>query len=99
LAASDPHMKPKYISFDAAFERNFKKYKARLSETERQRLKKRLEIFADDVFDKRLKTHKLKGELKEYYAFSISYSERLVFKILDDEGIYFIELGSHDVCY
>jgi mRNA-degrading endonuclease YafQ of YafQ-DinJ toxin-antitoxin module len=92
-------MKPKYIYFDAAFERKFEKYEARLSETERQRLNKRLEIFADDVFDKRLKTHRLKGELKEYYAFSISYSERLVFKILDDEGIYLIEIGSHDVCY
>jgi len=92
-------MKPKYISFDAAFEGKFKKYKARLSETERQRLKKRLEIFAGDVFDKRLKTHKLKGELKEYHSFSISYSDRLVFKILDDEGVCFMEIGSHDVCY
>jgi addiction module RelE/StbE family toxin len=92
-------MKPKYISYDSAFEKKFKKYKNQLSDTGRQRLKKRLEFFRENVFDKRLKTHKLKGELKDYYAFSISYSDRIVFKILHDEGVYFIEIGSHDVCY
>lgn len=92
-------MKPKYIKFDAPFEKRFKKYTGQLTEAERQRLKKRLEIFKEDVFDKRLKTHKLKGELSEHYAFSISYSDRIVFKILDDEGVYFVEIGSHDVCY
>ena len=92
-------MKPKYIKFDAPFEKRFKKYTSQLSEVERQRLRKRMEIFKEDVFDKRLKTHKLKGELSEHYAFSVSYSDRIVFKILDDEGIYFIEIGSHDICY
>jgi len=92
-------MKPKYIKYDATFEKKFRKYTKQLTDAERQRLKKRLEIFKEDVFDKRLKTHKLKGELNDYYAFSISYSDRIVFKILDDEGIYFIEVGTHDVCY
>ena len=92
-------MKPGYIQYDAAFERKFDKYKNQLTHSEKQRLKKRLEIFKEDIFDKRLKTHKLKGELGGYYAFSVSYSDRIVFKILDDEGIYFIEIGSHDVCY
>mgnify|MGYP001558539373 CR=1 FL=1 len=92
-------MKPKYISYDAAFEKKFKKYKNQLTDTERQRIKNRLEIFRENVFDKRLKTHKLKGELRDYYAFSISYSDRIVFKVLDDGGVYLIEIGSHDVCY
>ncbi|MBI5969526.1 MAG: type II toxin-antitoxin system mRNA interferase toxin, RelE/StbE family [Deltaproteobacteria bacterium] len=92
-------MKPRYVKFDAAFEKRFKKYTAQMSEAERRRLKKRLEIFKEDVFDKRLKTHKLKGELAEYYAFSISYSDRIVFKILDNEGVYLMEIGGHDVCY
>ena len=74
-------MKPKYILYDAAFEKKFKKYKSRLSDLERQKLKKRLEIFKEDVFDKRLKTHKLKGHLGDYYAFSITFADRIVFKI------------------
>ncbi len=92
-------MKPEYISYDVAFGKLFNKYNGRLNDDERQRLKKRPEIFKEDVFDKRLKTHKLKGALGNYYAFSINYSDRIVFKILDDGGIYFIEIGSHDVCY
>ncbi len=39
------------------------------------------------------------GNLKEYYAFSISYSDRIVFKIIEDNSVYFIEIGRHDVCY
>jgi len=76
-------MRPKKIVYDTAFEKKFEKYKRQLTEAER----------------KRLKTHKLKGNFSNDYAFSISYSDRIVFKILDDETIYFIEVGSHDVCY
>lgn len=92
-------MKPKYIKYDLAFGKKFEKYKSKLTDSDRQKLKKRLEIFVEDIFDKRLKTHKLKGELKDYYAFWINYSDRMVFKILEDEGVYFIEVGDHDVCY
>jgi mRNA-degrading endonuclease YafQ of YafQ-DinJ toxin-antitoxin module len=62
-------------------------------------LREHLAIFKEDVFDKRLKTHRLKGNLKEYYAFSVSYTDRIVFRILEDESVYFIEIGDHDVCY
>ena len=92
-------MKPKYILYDHAFEKKFEKYKNQLTYAERERLKKRLEIFKENIFDKRLNTHKLKGNLRDYYAFSISYSNRITFKILKDGGVYFIEIGSHDVCY
>jgi mRNA-degrading endonuclease YafQ of YafQ-DinJ toxin-antitoxin module len=34
-----------------------------------------------------LRTHKLKGALSEYHAFSISPSDRIVFRILDDGGV------------
>lgn len=92
-------MKPQYLKFDATFEKKFAKYIDQLTETKRLRLKKKLEIFKENIFDKRLKTHKLKGELGAYHAFTIDYSDRIVFKILNDGGIYFIEIGSHDICY
>ena len=92
-------MRPRYILFDSGFEKEFNKYKAHLTDAERNRLRKRLEIFRDDAFDKRLKTHKLKGHLSAYFAFSISHSDRIVFKILDDGGVFFIAVGSHDICY
>jgi mRNA-degrading endonuclease YafQ of YafQ-DinJ toxin-antitoxin module len=72
-------MKPKYLVFDKAFEKAFDKYKQGLSDRERERLRSRFELFAKNVFDKKLRTHKLKGSLNNYYAFSISYSNRIVF--------------------
>ncbi|EFK11591.1 toxin-antitoxin system, toxin component, RelE family [delta proteobacterium NaphS2] len=92
-------MKPKSIHFDDAFEKHWHKYLEGLTEKLKKRLRKRLAIFKEDIFDKRLRTHRLKGNLKEYYSFSISYSDRIVFKIVEEDVIYFIEVGSHDVCY
>ena len=92
-------MKPKYVSYDTAFERKFERYKSQLPRIENDKLKKKLEIFKEDIFDKQLKTHKLRGNLRDYYAFSISYSNRIVFKLLKGGGVYFVEIGSHDVCY
>lgn len=92
-------MKPKSITFDHGFEKHWHKYLKGLTEKQKDHLRVRLAIFKDDVFDKRLKTHRLKGNLKEYYAFSISYSDRIVFRIIEDDAVYFIEIGGHDVCY
>jgi mRNA-degrading endonuclease YafQ of YafQ-DinJ toxin-antitoxin module len=92
-------MKPQYVLFDKLFERKLKKFLSQLSETQRMKFKQRVEIFKEDIFDEHLKTHKLKGNLSDYYAFSISYSERIVFKLLEDGGIYLIEIGSHEICY
>lgn len=92
-------MKPKYILFDRPFERKLKKFTGQLSEDQRIKFKQKMKIFKEDIFDERLKTHKLKGNLRDYYAFSITYSDRIVFKLLEEEGIYFIEIGSHDICY
>lgn len=92
-------MKPKYILYDAAFEKRFEKYKKRLTDAEKDKLRIKLRIFKENIFDSRLKTHKLKGNLSNYYSFSVSYSHRIVFKILKDGGVYFMEIGSHDVCY
>lgn len=92
-------MKLKYIEYDSVFEKKFKKYVRQLTDSEKQRLKRRLEIFKADIFDKRLKTHKLKGELRDYYAFSLNYSQRIIFQVRDSESVYFIDIGSHDVCY
>lgn len=92
-------MKPRGIRYDATFKKHWIKYLKKLTEKEKEQLKNCLAIFKEDVFDRRLKTHHLKGNLKEYYAFSLSYSDRIVFKLLENEDILFIEIGSHDICY
>jgi mRNA-degrading endonuclease YafQ of YafQ-DinJ toxin-antitoxin module len=92
-------MKPKYLIYDKAFDKAFSKYKLGLGNTDRKKLKKQFEIFREDMFDKRLKTHKLKGALGKYHAFSVSHSDRIVFEILEDGGVFLIDIGSHDEVY
>jgi len=56
---------------------------------------RRLEV---DVYDPSLKTHKLHGPLKEFYACRITYDQRIVFSF-DDYLITLRGVGSHDEIY
>ena len=91
--------KPKHLLLDKTFKRTFNKYRNSLSKKDRTKIRKRFEIFRENVFDNRLRTHKLKGTLSDYYGCSISSSDRIVFRILDDGGVLLVDIGSHDEVY
>ncbi|MBU1031441.1 type II toxin-antitoxin system mRNA interferase toxin, RelE/StbE family [Patescibacteria group bacterium] len=55
------------------------------------------EIFRHNPFDRKLKTHKLKGELKDSYSFSISYHWRIVFHFEKNGAIVLDTIGTHEV--
>lgn len=55
------------------------------------------EIFRNNPFDSRLKTHKLKGELKDSYSFSVSYHWRIVFHFEKNNTIVVDAIGTHSV--
>jgi addiction module RelE/StbE family toxin len=57
-----------------------------------------------DPFNPSLKTHKLKGDLKDFWACSVEYDFRIIFKFyqIDDEpeeAIVLIDAGTHDEVY
>lgn len=55
-------------------------------------------IFRKNPFDQKLKTHKLKGKLKEFLSFSIGYRYRIIFEFSKDKKIaYFHSVGDHDI--
>ena len=54
--------------------------------------------FAADPKDPLLRSHKLKGELKDYWAFSIDDHLRVVLR-WDGEAALLVNLGSHDEVY
>lgn len=61
-----------------------------------------LELLAEDAFDARLKTHKLKGEFQGSWACSAGYDLRLVFEFVQYEGaeaILLETIGTHDQVY
>ena len=59
-----------------------------------------LKRLQQNPFDESLKTHKLKGELKELYACSLTYEYRIILtiKIVEDK-IILVNIGSHDEVY
>lgn len=75
------------------FARQFKK----LSEEVKKLAVVKEKIFRLDPFDARLKTHKLSGYLNGFLAFSIDYSNRIIFDFDDNNDARFYSVGSHDV--
>lgn len=78
---------------------HFARRAKRLSAKERKLLDLKTEIFRADCQDPRLKTHRLKGRLREYLAFSLTHSKRVKFIFLEEDKALFIDVGSHDEVY
>jgi addiction module RelE/StbE family toxin len=88
---------------EVSFSNSFKKaYKKRIKTTEFEtEFWDRLELFVNDPFDSRLKTHKLSGKLKDLWSFSIEYDLRIVFYFTEDKPkrAIFVDIGTHDEVY
>ncbi len=67
------------IAFSPSFKRAFKKRIAGRKPLE-ENIWKRVEMFKVDPHDVRLRTHKLSGELREFWSFSIDYDVRVAFQ-------------------
>ncbi|EKD56561.1 MAG: hypothetical protein ACD_58C00147G0007 [uncultured bacterium] len=81
------------IEYNQTFSRAYKK----LSLKEKILAEKREKIFRQNAFDPKLKTHKLKGKLKDYWLFSITYSHRILFKFTIKGKVLFYDIGDHDI--
>ena len=67
-----------------------------------QNLQKTLTLLTTDPFHPQLKTHKLKGDLKDSYACSAGYDLRIIFKFVEYEetqAILLESMGTHDEVY
>jgi mRNA interferase YafQ len=61
-------------------------------------LRAALRRFAADPRDPLLRTHKLKGDLADYWAFSVDDDLRVLFR-WDGDVAFLVNLGSHDEVY
>lgn len=86
------------IVWDSGFKKNYKK-KMSHSFLLKKCFWNSLDLFIKNPFDKRLRTHKLSGELKDCWAFSINYKYRIVFEFIDDNTALLIDIGTHDEVY
>jgi len=70
----------------------------KLKDPQASMLRAALRRFASDPQDPLLRTHKLKGELDGYWAFSVDADLRVLFRWEGDEA-FLVNLGSHDEIY
>ncbi len=61
-------------------------------------LRAALRRFAADPLDPLLRTHKLKGDLEAYWAFSVDGDLRVLIRWNGDEA-FLVNLGRHDQVY
>lgn len=57
----------------------------------------KIELFKNKDNHLLLKVHKLHGELKEFYSFSVNYKIRIVFIWSKNDEVTLFAIGDHDV--
>jgi mRNA interferase YafQ len=82
------------VRASSGFLRRARKLKAPREELLRAALRR----FAADPTDSLLRTHKLKGELADYWSFSVDDDLRVLFR-WDGEVCFLVTLGTHDEIY
>lgn len=70
----------------------------KLREPHATMLRAALRRFAADPADPLLRVHKLKGELRDYWSFTVDDDLRVLFRWDGDEA-FLVNLGSHDEVY
>jgi proteic killer suppression protein len=86
------------VSWDQGFRRAYRK-KVKNDAELKDRFWDILEIFVEDPFHSRLRTHKLTGRLDGLWAFSVSFDCRVIFKFISKTEILLIDIGGHDEVY
>lgn len=76
----------------------FERRPRRLTSTQRLMLRAALRRFAADPRDPLLRTQKLKGDLKGYWAFAVDDDLRVLFRWDGDLAI-LVLIGTHDEVY
>jgi len=80
------------ISYSPRFERSYKQMPSRVKID----FKKKIILFGKNPRNARLKTHKLKGRLKECLSFCLCDGYRVLFSRDSKNSAYLIDIGAHD---
>ncbi|MBM2814066.1 MAG: RelE/StbE family addiction module toxin [Ignavibacteria bacterium] len=86
------------IIWEDSFVKKFKKLKKSNPDLTDKFIEK-VNLFSDNPYNAGLKTHKLSGKLSDYWAFSIDFNYRVVFRFGEDDIVYFMAIGTHDEVY
>lgn len=60
-------------------------------------VQEKIGLFKQDPRHPFLKTHKLKGDLRNYYSFSVNYACRIIFEYDSRNTVALLSVGGHDI--
>jgi len=86
------------VIWDQSFKKTYQKQVKNDSEL-KKRFWKAMELFSQNPYNPRLRAHKLTGSLEGFWAFSVAYDCRVIFRFLTKDEILLIDIGSHDEVY
>jgi addiction module RelE/StbE family toxin len=78
------------------FHPQFKKSYKKLPLTIKKKAEIKEKLFRENPFHPALKTHKLKGKLKDIWSFSVDNKYRIIF-IFDNNDVIFLDIGGHEI--
>ena len=81
------------IFYSSKFAREYKKLPLRIKKI----AELRENIFRGNPTNTQLHTHKLKGRLKGYWAFSIDHQYRIIFEFAEQDVVWFHSIGDHAI--
>jgi len=86
------------IVLASGFRKAFKR-KVRGNKNLEVRFRDRVAFFQENPFDPKLKTHRLSGQLRGFWSFSIDYDTRVVFSFTNPNRALFVDIGTHEEVY
>lgn len=75
----------------------FEKNVGVLPERIQKLVRKKDKLFRKDAFHSLLRTHKLHGEFKDYWAYSINHEYRVLFSFNNDHVVTYLNIGTHEI--
>ncbi len=81
------------IHLSSRFKKSFRKLHPQIQ----KRAVDKIAVFRENPFAPKLDTHKLHGEKKEEWGFSVDYSYRISFVFVGNGIILFTDIGTHDM--
>lgn len=75
------------------FEKNFSILPDKIQKLAREKDR----LFRKDAFHPLLRTHKLHGEFKDYWAYSVNYEYRVLFYFDTDHAVTYLNIGTHEI--
>lgn len=86
------------IEFTSNFLKSYKKIVSRRPDAAISVLQKVL-LFSQEPNSSSLGFHKLKGQLKDVWSFSVENNLRIIVDLKDPNKILFVDIGTHDQVY